>query len=151
MIEYCLRPLNENIFSTHDFDNMFDEYFTFDELHRRNVSAEQLISWSASIDLVEQYQHYVDQTDIFSPSNKVFYNCTEPWFGSRCQYTFGFRGTITLNDIIIATFESKSDHAVPHTVTNLTCYIHLQCDRGPPPMCLDWREVCDGRIDCLDG
>ncbi len=34
---------------------------------------------------------------------------------------------------------------------NLTSYIHLQCSRGPFPACLDWSEICDGKIDCLDG
>ncbi|CAF4461015.1 unnamed protein product, partial [Adineta steineri] len=32
-----------------------------------------------------------------------------------------------------------------------TCYILLECDRGGSSMCLDWREICDGRIDCLNG
>jgi hypothetical protein len=32
-----------------------------------------------------------------------------------------------------------------------TCYELIKCNRGPPPSCLDWREVCDGKIDCLDG
>ncbi|CAF1039274.1 unnamed protein product [Adineta steineri] len=36
-------------------------------------------------------------------------------------------------------------------ITNGTCYTHLKCDRGPQPLCLDWREVCDGKIDCLNG
>ena len=26
----------------------------------------------------------------------------------------------------------------------------MTCDRGPLPSCLDWREICDGKIDCLD-
>ncbi|CAF4484897.1 unnamed protein product [Rotaria sp. Silwood2] len=29
--------------------------------------------------------------------------------------------------------------------------MHIKCDRGGSPLCLDWREVCNGRIDCLDG
>ncbi|CAF4466912.1 unnamed protein product, partial [Rotaria magnacalcarata] len=36
------------------------------------------------------------------------------------------------------------------SITNLTCYIHLECNRGGSPLCLDWREICDGRIDCLN-
>ncbi|CAF0839765.1 unnamed protein product [Adineta steineri] len=36
-------------------------------------------------------------------------------------------------------------------MNNLTCYIHLQCDRGPSPSCLDWAEICDGILNSLDG
>ncbi|CAF5087246.1 unnamed protein product, partial [Rotaria sp. Silwood1] len=32
-----------------------------------------------------------------------------------------------------------------------SCYTHLQCHRGPLPACLDWREICDGKVDCFDG
>ncbi|CAF1047754.1 unnamed protein product [Rotaria sordida] len=35
--------------------------------------------------------------------------------------------------------------------TIFTCYVHLQCNRGPVPSCLDWSEICDGKIDCIDG
>jgi hypothetical protein len=35
-------------------------------------------------------------------------------------------------------------------ITNGTCYIHLECYRGPSPMCLDWREICDSKCDCLN-
>ncbi|CAF4322333.1 unnamed protein product, partial [Rotaria sordida] len=30
------------------------------------------------------------------------------------------------------------------------CYTHLQCNRGPSPACLDWTEICDGQVDCID-
>jgi hypothetical protein len=29
--------------------------------------------------------------------------------------------------------------------------MHLKCNRGPFPSCLDWTEICDGKVDCLDG
>ena len=32
--------------------------------------------------------------------------------------------------------------------TEITCYRHLQCYRGPASSCLDWSEICDGKIDC---
>ncbi|CAF1238535.1 unnamed protein product [Adineta ricciae] len=34
---------------------------------------------------------------------------------------------------------------------NLTCYTHLKCYRGSALICLDWTEICDGKLDCLDG
>jgi hypothetical protein len=38
-------------------------------------------------------------------------------------------------------------------VTSGTCYPFLTgCNRGLLwPLCLDWREICDGKIDCLNG
>ena len=40
------------------------------------------------------------------------------------------------------------DH--PHDPIEWPCYEHLTCNRGPAPSCLDWTEICDGKIDCLD-
>lgn len=34
---------------------------------------------------------------------------------------------------------------------NFTCYMHLQCNRGPLSTCLDWSEICNEQVDCLDG
>jgi hypothetical protein len=28
--------------------------------------------------------------------------------------------------------------------------MHLECNRDPSPSCLEWSEICDGKIDCLD-
>ena len=33
----------------------------------------------------------------------------------------------------------------------MTCYTHLQCNRGSGSACLDWTEICDGQIQCVDG
>ncbi len=32
----------------------------------------------------------------------------------------------------------------------MTCYINLQCNRGLYPSCLDWSEIFDGKVDCLN-
>ncbi|CAF1258149.1 unnamed protein product [Rotaria sp. Silwood1] len=31
----------------------------------------------------------------------------------------------------------------------VTCYEHLNCKTSS--LCLDWREICDRKIDCFDG
>jgi hypothetical protein len=46
--------------------------------------------------------------------------------------------------------QSFEESVSPTLYNNLTCYIHLKCNRGPSPICLDWREICDGQIDCYD-
>ncbi|CAF4318425.1 unnamed protein product, partial [Rotaria sp. Silwood2] len=36
--------------------------------------------------------------------------------------------------------------------TNLSCCIYLQCNCGGLfRACLDWREICNGKIDCING
>ncbi|CAF1314374.1 unnamed protein product [Rotaria sp. Silwood1] len=34
-------------------------------------------------------------------------------------------------------------------MSNMTCYIHLKCNRGSTHTCLDWREICDRKVDCI--
>ena len=31
-----------------------------------------------------------------------------------------------------------------------TCYVHLQCDYGTRSICLDWTDICNGQINCLN-
>ncbi|CAF1192557.1 unnamed protein product [Adineta steineri] len=123
--------------------NISNDYLTFDKLYRLNVTPHEILMWSSSIDLAEQYQYYLDQPIQSNLSNEKFFNCTQPWFGSRCQYSFEFN-----EDKLV---ENSFETALTDDIFDGTCYILLECDRGGSSMCLDWREICDGRIDCLNG
>ena len=126
---------------------------TFAQLAEQTISSRQLYLWSASIDLVERYQFYLNQQS--SPmktlmGTEFFYNCTWPRFGPLCEYSFDF----DQNDTSFSSLsEFIQDFYLNHAYRpkTLTCYMHLQCNRGPSPSCLDWSEICDGRVDCLDG
>ena len=125
--------------------------FTFDELSKRNITGEQLYFWSAPIDLIEDYQIYLNQlststTSSSSLSTNIFYNCTLPRFGLVCEYEIessSYLNSVSLQAMLQTIYRS---YQIPST--ELTCYIHLECDRGPTSLCLDWTEICDGRIDC---
>ncbi|CAF0844325.1 unnamed protein product [Adineta steineri] len=103
------------------------------------------MEWSSPIDLIERYEHFLKMNK--SSSNEVFYNCILPWFGPLCQYKF-------IEDQpfpkMIETIDNWNDQILYVNAT-FTCYMHLKCNRGSPYICLDWREICDGKIDCLDG
>ncbi|CAF0841182.1 unnamed protein product [Adineta steineri] len=117
---------------------------TFDELKKKNVTAKNLIEWSSSIDLTERYEYFLQMNK--SSSNEVFYNCTLPWFGPLCQYKFIVNQSFPqLIETIDHRYRDRDVNA------SFTCYIHLKCNRGSPYICLDWREICDGKVDCLDG
>ena len=151
-ISYCRRPSEKIIGRVNNSATSTSKKYTLEMLRLQNITADQLLIWSASIDLVEQYALYRSQPNVsHSLAFNVFWNCTSPWFGSQCEYSFDMGFNLTLSDVVKNTFEAKTFfNSTRHSVTNLTCYQFLQCNRGAP-MCLDWREVCNGRIDCPDG
>jgi hypothetical protein len=150
IIPYCIRPLSktEGREVTMTRGNISSN-FTFDQLKKQNVTTQDLLLWFAPIDLIERYQNYLD-TSTLALASELFYNCTLLWFGPFCQYTFD--SNEPFSKIVFKTFIAKGNGTngiSVQNITNLTCYMHLQCNRGPAPICLDWREICDGRIDCL--
>ncbi|CAF1206324.1 unnamed protein product [Rotaria magnacalcarata] len=63
-----------------------------------------------------------EKYEMNNDSSDIFYQCKSPWFGPLCQYKFG------------------------------SCYRFLDnCNPELWPRCLDWREICDGKADCLNG
>ncbi|CAF2697935.1 unnamed protein product [Rotaria sp. Silwood2] len=148
VISYCLSewPSKWNI-------NGITHYrvFTFAELHKHRITSQHLYLWSAPIDVAERYQFYLDQLCISNDTSlgtQRFFNCTLPSFGPMCQYSFDFYQSdySSLNEMIYDFYLNNKYEPI-----TLTCYTHLQCNRGPAPSCLDWSEICDGKVDCLDG
>jgi hypothetical protein len=148
IISYCLSelPSKFHVEKPNRFPN-----FTFAELAKQNITSQQLYLWSAPIDLIERYQVYLNQLSTSNdPSwaTERFYNCTLPRFGPICQYEFVYHHPhhSSLYEIIQNFYRTYE-----YNPSNFTCYEHLQCNRGPSPICLDWTEICNGRVDCLDG
>ena len=147
MISYCLTefPSKWNV-----EENNLDQKYTFDQFYKQNITSEQLYLWSAPIDVVERYQLYLNHlstpNQLPSIGLQLFYKCTPPSFGTLCQYSFDYYEFyhLTLNDIVYDFYQNEYDPK------NLTCYTHLKCNRGSTLACLDWTEICDGEIDCLN-
>ena len=60
---------------------------TLSDLYEQNTTIEQLYSWSAQLDFIEDYQAYRRAPTQGSPS--IFYNCSSTSkFGRYCQYSF---------------------------------------------------------------
>ncbi|CAF0942894.1 unnamed protein product [Adineta steineri] len=143
IVKYCIRPNNDkNLTTVVQSFNISGQYFTFNELYHLNVTSYDILLWSSSIDVAEQYQYYLDRSIQYNLSNETFFNCTRPWFGSRCQYAL----ELNEDELVRNSFEMTSTD----NMFQQTCYILLECDRGGRSICLDWREICDGRIDCLN-
>ncbi|CAF1449187.1 unnamed protein product [Adineta steineri] len=147
LIPYC-RRLNgtdeEKKFSTISYENILNS-MTFAELYRQSVTSMELLKWSVPIDMIERYEK------IGQNSTEIFYNCSLPWFGSTCQYRYESAVVLpSFNKIL----QFHNDiNSIPNVyVYSNTCYPFLpDCYRGPSPMCLDWHEICDGYVDCVNG
>ncbi|CAF3780676.1 unnamed protein product, partial [Rotaria sp. Silwood1] len=154
IIPYCIRPFDNitNINIINDTNELQGK--TFEQLQQLNVSSDQLLLWSAPLDVAERYQIYLNnqKMNIKTFSNEIFYNCTWPWFGEFCQYAFDYDLELSLNQFVMTMFQLKNNIKFKqlNRFTNLSCYIHLICNRGQAPLCLDWREICDGKVDCLN-
>jgi len=144
MISFCLSE-NPSIFDIKD--DVQIPRFTFLQLLERNITAEQLFYWSTPIDIIEKYQDYLN-TKNTNLQNETYYNCTLGTFGNRCQYEFNILFKhLTLYQSInnFYDFHFQNSNQMP-----MTCYKHLECNLGGSTTCLDWRNICNGQIDCLN-
>ena len=148
LIPYCRRP------DPDDDDDKREPYprsgdhisrrVSFDELKNDDVDSDQLLLWNSPIDMAERYAMNVNSFD-------VFHVCSPPWFGSQCQYRFDTMSNVSVGDIVRATF--KDYHYDIGNNTQGSCYRFVDgChDQRTWPSCLDWRQICDGEMNCRHG
>jgi hypothetical protein len=156
-ILYCFRPMKET--NTSQSNRMARELnnnasmsslLSFEQLKIKNITPMDLFAWSIPLDLIEHYAAYlINNADTNDESRSLLYNCTPPWFGPVCQYTFDSNSSFST--IVRSVFTERFHLYTEPTNQNTSCYIHLPCEyRSWAPMCLDWREICDGKVDCID-
>ncbi len=147
LIRYCLRSLEEN-YDIIELKKTTDPGYNFTELRKKHITSQLLLSWSASIELAEEYQIFLNnKSNLLIERKTLFYNCTQPWFGPHCQFMFNVSTKRSLAEIVALKFRS-----IKFRVRNdfhVSCYTHLNCKTSW--MCLDWHEICDRKVDCLDG
>ena len=64
---------------------------TFNDLYQRNVTAARLYSWSAHLEIIEEYEAFLQNpiNDKTIGESTIFYNCSSKHkFGHFCQYSF---------------------------------------------------------------
>ncbi|CAM4849949.1 unnamed protein product [Rotaria magnacalcarata] len=150
LVPYCIR---HNIPST-DVDNeqcYGNEIYTFEQLKLKNIDSHHLYRWNAPIDTINDYEKYRAGYDLLLGSHR-YCNCSAEWFGTQCQYSF-FQSnkTATFDDVIMSHFKRKTrlnNEDILNDPLLSTCYVGLRCRSM---ICLDWRQICDGSINCEHG
>ena len=101
-------------------------------------------------ELVEEYQDYLDHRDVRLAWKETF-RCTPPWFGPRCQYLLNLPDANTLEHRFGYYLTLRLLMKQPDYMRRHNCYTLLHCQRDGLPVCLHWSQICDGKIDCIDG
>jgi hypothetical protein len=117
----------------------------FSQLKVMNISPDNVLEWSTSVEQVDKYAKYFAQNTSITASDFYLCNCTNPdVFGKYCEYKF-YSNRLTFDQSITKQFEPTNDDRTGSQYhNNRPCYAtHFDCDFGL--MCLDWRNICDGK------
>jgi len=146
LIPFCHRPdhIDEKQQQmTTGINKTIAQTIPFTQLKQQGITSEQLFEWFTPIDLAEKYEMNNSNFD-------VFHNCSLPWFGSMCQYHFPYDSSLSFGEIVEIHFANYS--SIIHNIRNGTCYPFLNsCNDVLWPLCIDWREICVEKIDCISG
>ncbi|CAF4022098.1 unnamed protein product, partial [Adineta steineri] len=113
----------------------------FSTLKDSNTTADDLLKWQIPFETIECYADYLDNNS----ANSFICNCTHNRIGATCQYLL----PVNLSTIAELSKEQLRDPAARETgfytclVDMITCNIGL--------LCLEWRQVCDGIVQCDNG
>ncbi|CAF0981912.1 unnamed protein product [Didymodactylos carnosus] len=151
-VKYCRRPGNnsENRLLHNDCFNGGISYIYL-TLRRQNITVDQLLSWHSSS--IRQLDHYATYLEHYSSDDddKFICNCTDPTtFGKYCEYRL-YNETTTFEQTVRKQFQLKSLYYHGYQIHgDILCYTTLSsCEYGL--LCLDWRNICDGEQQCMDG
>ena len=132
-------------------------YHSFAELAMNKTQPEHLLTWNSAIDVLDAYAtflHFSSGWGSASMTNQTQHldtvgicNCSSngsSYFGRWCEYEL--LSSVSFPEAVDHQFALKEQNEIgSQWFGNLTCYISLlECDPGP--VCLDWRQICDGRI-----
>ncbi|UJR12875.1 hypothetical protein I4U23_017049 [Adineta vaga] len=156
-IAYCRRPNGSQLLSRHK--NECDHQGTklsFDSLLKQEVHPRFVLEYSSSIEMADLYAAVFYNRSLSVNDNDQFVcNCTTSGtFGKYCEYQLTYNAK-SFTDAIKSQFEQKKldkeqdDSWNSQRHGKIVCYETLSYPSSP--LCLDWREICDGKQRCSNG
>jgi hypothetical protein len=152
-ILYCRRPGGNQ--SLNRYRNECDHQGEKKPLHdllKQEIHPSIILDWGSSVEMADLYANvFYNRSLIDDNDNQFVCNCTKlGTFGRYCEYQLTHEAK-TFSEAINAQFEQKKkgDSWDTQRYGNISCYETLSCSSSP--LCLDWREICDGVQRCSNG
>ncbi|CAF2828332.1 unnamed protein product [Rotaria sp. Silwood2] len=152
-IPYCQRSDRNTTLIQHqtNCDNG-GEKKSFLDLLDRNIQPNEVVKWNSSVKMADLYASvYYNRSLIKENDDRFICQCTQlGTYGKYCEYQLSHNAT-KFSEAIKAQFEQKLNEDSWNTQRygDILCYQTLPCDSSP--LCLDWREICDGIQRCSNG
>ena len=155
VMPYCFRPDIPKAKETEEENICFGESISFQQLRSMNVSVSDLFSWNAAMQSIEAYSQFLANPRAIKEKSP-YCKCSSPLqFGQHCQYELdqlNFSGSD--DNAFISFLEYSATHRLKRTMEDMkieyiTCYIGIPCRHNA--LCLDWRQICNGMVDCDEG
>ncbi|UJR08503.1 hypothetical protein I4U23_012769 [Adineta vaga] len=162
-LRLCVRMPNDQqiIEKRKDCSRFSTKKITFEALYEAGRDLIWLIDFHIPYDLIDAYYQYIayrkNRTKLFTYNHQMFICiCDDDYkrFGQFCEYKLPYDDLdreMYLDDLIRQNMEARKrilPENRPISCYNLlsSCRDHLNRKR-----CLDWRDICDGKIDCVNG
>ncbi|CAF3477340.1 unnamed protein product [Rotaria socialis] len=152
-IKYCIRPAR--------FVSVQRNYsrgclnggilISFDVLKQYNITTQELLLWNSGVGAIDRYRAYLENHPYGTneETEQFICNCTNTrTFGVLCEYQFS---QSSFEATILSQYNQKLKYTLGSQLFGITtCYeTSFPCDYGK--VCLDWRNICDGTQNCVDG
>jgi hypothetical protein len=142
LVPFCTRP--EKVKESNDECN--GKLLTFKELKTNNVSIRDLFWWNGVIEILDLYEKYLLLPNLVN-DDEVYCNCSSlSRFGKSCQYDISTDDNDERSFTNLLPYDRFSSLGEELENAYSTCYIGLKCQTNL--FCLDWRQICNGIVDC---
>ncbi|CAM4826788.1 unnamed protein product [Rotaria magnacalcarata] len=153
IIPYCQRPYR-NRSLTRNQTQCYNEgqRISFHNLIDQQIHPDRALKWSWTIEMADLYATiFYNRSLLYNYNDPFVCNCTRiGTFGKYCEYQLThYRSTFSQS--VRDQFQQKKhgDSWNTQRYGKILCYETLRCPSSP--MCLDWREICDGVQKCENG
>ena len=150
-LDYCRRPKDPiNLDRDNDIrscEQNGGQMHRFHEIRSNNITPITILhQWRSTLERVERYERYL--TDPNQSDQSICQCLRSGSFGKNCEYRLPLGTTFEETLRWQLAMREKNPQNV-QIYGDIVCYETLKCDSGV--LCLDWRDICDGIQQCLDG